>query len=155
MPTKIQSTSTPTDEVPLTIDHLLCLRASQIPDNPILVYSHNRRDYTLYTVLQLNTFAYRAGKYYKKATAQCPSSETPEKFVALLATSNFDYGISKLAKLAITVLLLSTRISDEGYRYLLKKTRCSDIVAQLSFEKTIHRVQSGYEGALKVVVMAG
>jgi len=156
MPTRIQGTPDPTDEVPLTIDHLLRLRASQIPDTPILAYSHNGKDYTQYTAPQLNAFAYRAGKHYKKSITQRPSSETPEKVVALLGTSNFDYAISKLAlaKLGMTVLLLSTRISDEAYRHLLKKTGCLDIIVQPAFEKTINRAQSVYEGALNVVVMA-
>ena len=54
----------------------------------------------------------------------------------------------------MTALLLSTRISDEAYRHLLKKTGCSDIIVQPAFEKTINRVRSGYEGALNVTVMA-
>lgn len=156
MPTKVQNTSALTDEVPLTVDHLLRLRASQIPDTPVLAYSHNGRDYPQYTAPQLNAFAYRAGKHYKNSITQRSSSETPEKVVALLGVSNFDYVISELAlaKLGMTVLLLSTRISDEAHRHLLKKTGCSDIIIQPAFEKTINRVRSGYEGALNVVVMA-
>ncbi|KAG0132140.1 hypothetical protein HOY82DRAFT_606755 [Tuber indicum] len=156
MPPKIENTPAPVDEAPLTIDLLLRLRASQIPDTPILAYPHNKKDYTQYTASQLNTLAYRVAKHYKKLITQCASSEAPERVVALLGISNFDYVISllALAKLGMTVLLLSTRISDEAYRHLFDRTGCSDVIVQPTFEKTMGRVRSWHGSALNVVRMA-
>ncbi|KAG0636925.1 hypothetical protein HOY80DRAFT_312084 [Tuber brumale] len=154
--TKIENTPAPVDEAPLTIDHLLRLRASQIPNTPVLAYPHNKKDYTQYTAPQLNALAYRAAKHYKKSITQRPSSEAPERVIALLGVSNFDYVISllALAKLGMTALLLSTRISDEAYRHLLDKTGCSDVIVQPMFEKAIGRVRSGHGSTLNVVGMA-
>ncbi|PWW72667.1 acetyl-CoA synthetase-like protein [Tuber magnatum] len=156
MPAKIENTPAPIDEAPLTLDHLLRLRASQIPDTPLLAYPHNKKDYTRYTAPQLNALAYRAARHYKKSITQRASSETPQRVVALLGVSNFDYVISllALAKLGMTTLLLSTRISDEAYRHLLNKAGCSDVIVQPAFEKTIERVWSGYASAVNVVGMA-
>ncbi|CUS09998.1 unnamed protein product [Tuber aestivum] len=156
MPARIENTPAPMDEAPLTLDHLLRLRASQIPDTPVLAYPHNKKDYTQYTAPQLNALAYRAARHYKKSITQRTSSETPEKVVALLGISNFDYVISllALAKLGMTALLLSTRISDEAYRHLLNKAGCLHIIVQPAFEKTMERVRSGHDSAVNVVRMA-
>ncbi|RPA99529.1 acetyl-CoA synthetase-like protein [Choiromyces venosus 120613-1] len=156
MPGKTENTPASMDEAPLTIDHLLRLRASQMPDTPLIAYPHNNKDYTQYTAPQLNAFAYRAAKHYKKSISQRASSEAPEKVVALLGISNFDYVISilALAKLGMTTLLLSTRITDEACRHLLNKTNCADVIVQPAFEKTMKGVRSGYDGPLNVVGMA-
>lgn len=142
--------------VPLTIDHLLSLRAEQIPDTPLIAYPSPGSEYRKYTARQLNAFAYQAAKRYSKFLPLRTSSSSPERVVALLGVSNFDYVISMLglSKLGMTMLLLSTRISDDAYRHLIEKTNCSHVLVQGAFEKTISRVREGFPRPLSVFLMA-
>ncbi|KAI5781550.1 aminoadipate-semialdehyde dehydrogenase large subunit [Geopyxis carbonaria] len=118
---------------PLTIDQLIRSRAASLGgDAPIVAYPIKGLDYREYSSQDLDIFAYRTAKHYVTKIPQRKSSAESEKVVAILGLSNLDYLVSTLAlsRLGMTVLFLSTRISDAAYESLLQSTGCEDIVVQ-------------------------
>lgn len=134
----------PAVSAPLTIDQLIRSRADTIGDTPLIAYPTIGLKYKNYTARQLDTFSTRVAKLLSKSISTRYSSSEPEKVVAILAVSNFDYLITTVAlsKLGFTVLFLSTRISDTAYASLLEVTGCTDIVIQSTFEAAISRVKA-------------
>jgi acyl-CoA synthetase (AMP-forming)/AMP-acid ligase II len=128
---------TPPEEAPWTVDELIRQRASTDPDAPLVAYPDNDGEYIDYTARQLDVYAYRVAQTYAKVITPRSSSAESAKVVGLLARSTIDYLISTLAltKLGMTVLFLSTRISDAAYISLLKTTGCSTLLIDSSMEK--------------------
>lgn len=136
--------ATPSEDAPWTIDELLRQRSLNSPQCPLVAYPSDGTDYIDYTGQQLDVYAYRVAKHYAKTIEPRKSSSEPAKVVGLLAPSDIDYLVSALAlsKLGMTVLFLSTRISDEAYRSLLQSTKCNDIVVSLALQQRLVRIQS-------------
>ncbi|RPB15662.1 putative NRPS-like enzyme [Morchella conica CCBAS932] len=141
--------------IAFTLDQLLREKAAANPNQQYLSYPRSGLDYVHYTLSDIDSFAYRAAKKYSKSTPARSKSSQPTRVVALLGASNLDYLVSvyALSKLGLTILFLSTRISDAAYKHLFQKTNCSDIIIQPAFEKTINRVRDDYPLPLNVIKM--
>lgn len=135
---------TPVMPTPLTIDELIRSRAATIRDSPLIAYPTTGLNYKAYTARQLDAFSARVAKHFSDSIPTRCSSSDPEKVVAILAASSFNYLVSTIAlsKLGFTVLFLSTRISDAAYASLLSVTVCTNIVIQPAFEAAIARVKT-------------
>lgn len=154
--TQIERPATPPEETPWTIDELVRSRARTDPNTPVISYPSEGTKYVDYTFRQLDVFAYRAAQHYAKVIKTRRSSSDPGKVVGLLGPSTLDYFVSALAlsKLGMTVLYLSTRISDAAYLNLLNLTDCNDILIDSSFQKRAETMKASRE-TLNVQTIAG
>lgn len=114
-----------------TIDSLIRSRASSHPDDHAISYPSSGTKYVDYTLQQLDVFAWRVAKHYESKLPVRKSSSVKPGVVAMLGPSNLEYLITMIAlnKLGHTVLLLSTRISQEAIESLINTTGASAIVA--------------------------
>lgn len=127
------------DEIPSTVDELIKLRANQEgKDAPIIAYPEQGTEYNDYTPSQLNKFVERAASFYAPTIAQRTTSDDPVQVIGLLGPSDFSYLVAFLAisRLGHSVLLLSTRITDEAHESLLKSTKATTLLYNESFEAT-------------------
>jgi acyl-CoA synthetase (AMP-forming)/AMP-acid ligase II len=155
-PSRIENSAESKDApIAFTLDQLLREKAAANPNQQYLSYPRSGLDYVHYTLSDIDSFAYRAAKKYSKSTPARSKSSQPTRVVALLGASNLDYLVSvyALSKLGLTILFMSTRISDAAYKHLLQKTNCSDIIIQPAFEKTMNRVRDDYPLPLNVIKM--
>lgn len=141
-PALIITTDTPT---PLTIDQLIRSRAATTSETPLVSYPTTGLQYRSYTASQLDIFSARVAKLFLKSISTRCSSSEPERVVAILAASNFDYLIITIAlgRLGFAVLFLSTQISDAAYVSLLEVAGCTDIVIQSKFEAAVSGMRAG------------
>jgi acyl-CoA synthetase (AMP-forming)/AMP-acid ligase II len=122
-----------------TIDELLRTQATSDSGQPIIFYPTSYVNYAGYSMLQLDTFAFRAAKLYMSDIPARKSSNEEPLVVALLGVSNLDYIITLLAltKLGHTVMLLSPRLTKPTYQKLLKDTNATHAVFQSPFREKI------------------
>ncbi|KAL7266345.1 hypothetical protein RUND412_011110, partial [Rhizina undulata] len=139
-----------------SINELLRIQFKRIPNVPVVSYpSEGATVYEHFTPSDLDRFANSTAKKYSKFLANNSKytlSNTGQRVVALLGPSNLDYLVSILAisRLDMTVLFLSTRISDAAYVHLFEKTGCTDVAVHPSFAKTMARVKDIYGDNLNV-----
>ena len=149
--TKTYREQTKSDDVktPRTINELIRARAIEpdSKDKPILSYPESGR-YIDYTPAQLNELADNATFYYAQCVPRRFSSDDPVRVVAVLGPSNFDYFITLLAlsKLGHTVLLLSTRISEEAHLSLFNATKATSLFVDDAFRSMGEKVQKHLQG---------
>lgn len=127
------------NETPSTIDELIKLRANQEgKDAPIIAYPEQGTEYNDYTPSQLDQFVERAASFYAASIAQRITSDDPVQVIGLLGPSDFSYLVSFLAisRLGHSVLLLSTRITDEAHESLLRTTKATTLLYNEAFETT-------------------
>ncbi|KIV84601.1 hypothetical protein PV11_00373 [Exophiala sideris] len=136
--------SPPLQSSPRTITELVSLRASELPNEPVLGYPSHDHDYIEYTFSDLESFSVRLAKIYSEVLPARTASERDTRVVALLGLSNLDYFITALAlsRLGLTVLFLSTRISEAAYLSLLGATKCRHMVVHPSFHKVTAALKS-------------
>jgi acyl-CoA synthetase (AMP-forming)/AMP-acid ligase II len=129
---------TPPEETPWTIDELIRKRAAENPDTPLVAYPSVGTEYIEYTASQLDTCAFRVAQIYSKSMSRRRCSAENIKTVGILASSNIDYLLSTLAltKMGMTVLFLSTRLTEQAYLSLLETTGCRDLVVDSIMKKT-------------------
>ncbi|KAI1627955.1 hypothetical protein EDD37DRAFT_560252, partial [Exophiala viscosa] len=129
---------------PRTITELLSLRASELPNEPILGYPSHDHDYVEYTFSDLESFSARLAEIYSTVLPARSSSHQDARVVALLGLSNLGYSITALAlsRLGFTVLFLSTRLSEAAYLSLLEATNCQHMVIHPSFHKIAASLKS-------------
>src|SRR5258705_13530629 len=108
---------TTTTHEPRTLDELLRQRAKARPDVPIAAFPKTAEpdSYEAHTAAQLDQYATRAAHYYRGVFGNRERS-SPERVVALLASSDLDYLVAQFAlgRFGFTPLLLSTRLSPEA-----------------------------------------
>ncbi|EXJ82474.1 hypothetical protein A1O3_06287 [Capronia epimyces CBS 606.96] len=119
-----------------TVDDLLRARASgETAHQPIVAYPSSGIDYVYYTPYQLHALVEATAIHYAKNVPPRRSSADAVQVVGLLGLSDFEYLITLLAisRLGHTVLLLSTRITEEAHVSLLQNTRATFIITSSSF----------------------
>lgn len=116
--------TTKNEDVAQTVDDLVRLRALDFPDRTIVSYPSTGIEYVDYTMEQLDVYAFRVARHYEPFIPVRTSSSEKPMVVALLGPSNLEYLVTMLAlaKLAHTVLFLSTRISQEAIESLMTAT---------------------------------
>ncbi|KEQ69447.1 putative NRPS-like enzyme [Aureobasidium namibiae CBS 147.97] len=140
-------------QTPSTVDELVRLRASQEgKDAPIIAYPEQGTSYNDYTPSQLDRFVERAASFYATAIAQRWTSDDPVQVIGLLGPSDFSYLVAFLAisRLGHSVLLLSTRITDEAHESLLSTTKATALIYNEAFEATASALMSQKPG-LKIM----
>ncbi|PNS20352.1 hypothetical protein CAC42_5802 [Sphaceloma murrayae] len=139
---------TPPEESPWTIDELIRKRATEDPTLPLVSYPAKDVEYVHYNARQLDVFAYRAAKHYVSRIPQRTSSAEKPEVIALLGVSNLQYFITALAlsKLGMTVLFLSTRLSDAAYVNLFDLTGCTTLLVDPATSSSARSRFSSYEG---------
>ncbi|KAF7589032.1 hypothetical protein BBP40_004820 [Aspergillus hancockii] len=133
----VQSDEQDQEEKIYTIHDLLRARTNgTAADEPIVAYPSKETDYTYYTPRELAYFVEAASFYYSKMIPQRSSSEDPVQVVGLLGPSDFEYLITLMAisRLGHTVLLLSTRITEDAYVSLIEATRASFLIVHDGFQ---------------------
>lgn len=135
-------------ESPLTIDALIRRCSEDTPEDVLIAYPSTGIEYVNYTARQLDIFAFRAAQHYAQKIPQRTASSDPERVVALLGSSTFDYFITTLAlsKLGHTVLFLSTRLSMAGYKSLLETTGASHLVIEDGFKDVARTLSENITG---------
>lgn len=135
-------TTTTTPE-PRTLDELLRLRATTLPDAPIVAFPTTAEpdSYRAHTAAQLNQYVTRAAHAYRSHFG-ARERNSPERVVALLAASDLDYLVAQFAlgRLGFTPLLLSTRLSPEAIGSLLEQTHCVDVVYSPANQEKVESV---------------
>jgi thioester reductase-like protein len=130
---------------PRTLDELLRLRATTVPDVPIAAYptSAEPDSYEVHTARQLDRYATQAAHHYQKIFGN-RTRNSAEHVVALLALSDLDYLVAQFAlgRLGFTVLLISTRLSLEAIGNLLETTHCQDIVYSEALKAKVDAVSA-------------
>lgn len=128
---------TPPEEMPFTVDELIRSQAKSDPNCRIISYPSEGINYVDYTFRQLDVYAFRVAQRFAQVIPRRLSSTEPRRVVGLLGPSTLDYFVSALAlsKLGMTVLYLSTRISDASYLNLLNLTDCDNVVVHPTFQK--------------------
>jgi acyl-CoA synthetase (AMP-forming)/AMP-acid ligase II len=147
--TKKQQVYTTDTKTPSTVDELIRLRASQEErDAPIIAYPEQGTSYNDYTPYQLDRVVERAASFYATAIAQRRTSDDPVQVIGLLGPSDFSYLVAFLAisRLGHSVLLLSTRITDEAHESLLSTTQATALVYNEAFETTASALMSRKPG---------
>jgi acyl-CoA synthetase (AMP-forming)/AMP-acid ligase II len=147
--TKKQQVYTTDTKTPSTVDELIRLRASQEErDAPIIAYPEQGTSYNGYTPYQLDRFVERAASFYATTIAQRRTSDDPVQVIGLLGPSDFSYLVAFLAisRLGHSVLLLSTRITDEAHESLLSTTQATALVYNEAFETTASALMSRKPG---------
>ena len=147
--TKSQQVHTANTQTPSTVDELIRLRASQEgKDAPIIAYPEQGTSYNDYTPYQLDRFVERAASFYATAIAQRRTSDDPVQVIGLLGPSDFSYLVAFLAisRLGHSVLLLSTRITDEAHESLLSTTKATVLIYNEAFETTASALMSQKPG---------
>lgn len=147
--TKKQQVFTANTQIPSTVDELIRLRASQEgKDAPIIAYPEQGTSYNDYTPYQLDRFVERAASFYATAIAQRRTSDDPVQVIGLLGPSDFSYLVAFLAisRLGHSVLLLSTRITDEAHESLLSTTKATVLIYNEAFETTASALMSQKPG---------
>jgi acyl-CoA synthetase (AMP-forming)/AMP-acid ligase II len=129
---------------PRTIADLIDARAEELPSKPIVSYPSKGIEYVDYTYGDLQAFSKNAASILSSSMTLRKASTEPEKVVAILGPSDFDYLINVLAlsRLGYTVLFLSTRLSDAAYNALLTATDCSNIIYYPQFSETVETMRS-------------
>ncbi|KAL1297517.1 hypothetical protein AAFC00_005034 [Neodothiora populina] len=125
--------------MPSTVDQLIRLRSKQLGhDRPIVAYPEDGTRYTNYTPEQLDLMVESMAVHYSQSVTQRCSSDDPVEVVAVLGPSDLDYMISFLAisRLGHSVLLLSTRITDEAHMSLLEATKATTLLYHTSHQST-------------------
>ncbi|KAI9730859.1 MAG: putative NRPS-like protein biosynthetic cluster [Cirrosporium novae-zelandiae] len=128
-----------------TIDDLLCDRASDEEQVPLVAYpksKHGLIDYEHFTPKDLDRFTdHSAKKLMQNGIA--PTVQKTPCVVALLGPSDLNYLVSMfgLVRLGYTVFFLSTRLSVIAYVSLLEKASCSMLVHTPQFAKTLSEIQ--------------
>ncbi|KAF4555861.1 Non-canonical non-ribosomal peptide synthetase-like protein 2 [Elsinoe fawcettii] len=137
----LRAPDTPPEESPWTIDELIRKRAKEDPEVSLVSYPAKDTDYVHYNARQLDIFAYRVAQHHLSSLPQRASSAEKPKVVALLGISNLQYFITALAlsKLGLTVLFLSTRLSDPAYLNLLDLTGCHDLLVGAEMAESIRK----------------
>ncbi|KAI4840569.1 acetyl-CoA synthetase-like protein [Aureobasidium sp. EXF-8845] len=146
---KKQQFPTANTTTPSTVDELIRLRASQEgKDAPIIAYPEQGTSYNDHTPYQLDRFVERAASFYAAAIAQRRTSDDPVQVVGLLGPSDFSYLVAFLAisRLGHSVLLLSTRITDEAHESLLSTTKATALIYNEAFETTASGLMSQKPG---------
>ncbi|PSK42889.1 hypothetical protein B9Z65_6843 [Elsinoe australis] len=131
--------------VPSTVDELIRLRSKQASsDAPIIAYPEKGTDYVDYTPRQLDRLVDRAASLYANHIPQRRHSDDPVQVIGLLGPSDFSYLVAFLAisRLGHSVLLLSTRITDEAHESLLSTTKATTLLYNEAFQKTAEALQS-------------
>jgi acyl-CoA synthetase (AMP-forming)/AMP-acid ligase II len=147
--------SKPTAETVTTVNQLLAFQASKTPHAPCISYStKGGTQYFDYSFAQIHRVSKHLSLQYKK-TYNLSNDSPNEKVVAILGVSNLQYIVSVLAlsRLRLTVLLLSTRITDAAYSHLLRTTGCKTVLVQPSFERTISRVKTIHTEDINVFLL--
>jgi len=147
--TKKQKVLPANTQTPSTVDELIRLRASQEgKDAPIIAYPEQGTSYNDYTPSQLDRFVERAASFYATAIAQRRTSDDPVQVIGLLGPSDFSYLVAFLAisRLGHSVLLLSTRITDEAHESLLSTTKATALIYNEAFEATASALMSQKPG---------
>ncbi|KAG9610444.1 acetyl-CoA synthetase-like protein, partial [Aureobasidium melanogenum] len=141
------------NETPSTVDELIKLRANQEgKDAPIIAYPEQGTEYNDYTPSQLDKFVERAASFYAASIAQRITSDDPVQVIGLLGPSDFSYLVAFLAisRLGHSVLLLSTRITDEAHESLLRTTKATTLLYNVAFETTASAL-TGHNSGLRVM----
>ncbi|KAL1866120.1 hypothetical protein VTK73DRAFT_4887 [Phialemonium thermophilum] len=131
-----------------TVDDLVRNRAHLFPDAPIVSYPSRGIEYVDYTMKQLDVFAYRVACHYRDHLPVRTSSTEKPMVVALLGPSNFEYLVTMLAliKMGHTVLLLSTRISNEAIESLLRTTSARGLLVDGRYSAAANAMKSLFPG---------
>ncbi|KAH8804476.1 putative NRPS-like enzyme [Xylogone sp. PMI_703] len=122
-----------------TIDELLRTQAACNSGQPVVFYPSSTVNYVGYSMLQLDSYAFRAAELYiPDIPARKSSSEEPMT-VGLLGVSDLDYitTILALTKLGHTVMFLSPRLTTPAYQRLLNDTNTKYVVVQPAFREKI------------------
>ncbi|KAH0364870.1 acetyl-CoA synthetase-like protein, partial [Aureobasidium melanogenum] len=141
------------NETPSTVDELIKLRANQEgKDAPIIAYPEQGTEYNDYTPSQLDEFVERAASFYAASIAQRITSDDPVQVIGLLGPSDFSYLVAFLAisRLGHSVLLLSTRITEEAHESLLRTTKTTTLLYNEAFETTASAL-TGHNSGLRVM----
>lgn len=147
--TKKQQVTAVNTQTPSTVDELIRLRASQEGKNaPIIAYPEQGTSYNDFTPYQLDRFVERAASFYASAIAQRRTSDDPVQVIGLLGPSDFSYLVAFLAisRLGHSVLLLSTRITDEAHESLLSTTNATALIYNEAFKTTASALMSQKPG---------
>lgn len=122
-----------------TIDELLRTQAARDSGQPVVFYPSSNVNYVGYSILQLDTYAFRAAQLYKADIPARMSSNEEPITVGLLGVSNLDYIITLLAltKLGHTVMFLSPRLTKASYQRLLNDTNTKNVIVQQPFREKI------------------
>ncbi|KAL4804262.1 hypothetical protein BDV18DRAFT_166093 [Aspergillus unguis] len=135
---------TDVEESPIyTIDDLLRARAEgDKADEPIVAYPTKGTNYRYYTPRELHNLVEAAAAKYSQVVPQRRRTDDPVQVVSLLGPSDFEYLITLLAisRLGHTVLLLSTRISEDAYASLIENTKASFLIAYPAFQNVAENV---------------
>ncbi|KAI5270726.1 acetyl-CoA synthetase-like protein [Aureobasidium subglaciale] len=126
-------------EIPSTVDELIRLRATQQgKDVPIIAYPEQGTAYINYTPSELDQLVQKAASLYACAIPQRTISDDPVQVIGLLGPSDISYLVAFLAisRLGHSVLLLSTRITDEAHESLLRTTKATALLYNEAFETT-------------------
>jgi acyl-CoA synthetase (AMP-forming)/AMP-acid ligase II len=136
---EIQNGSRMTPSSCRTIDELLRTQATSDSGQSVVFYPASHVNYVGYSMLQLDTYAFRAAELYMSDIPARKSSSEEPIVVGLLGVSNFDYIITLLAltKLGHTVMLLSPRLTKPTYQKLLKDTNATHVIFQSPFREKI------------------
>lgn len=138
---------------PSTVDELIKLRANQEgKDASIIAYPTRDTEYNDYTPSQLDGFVERAASLYAATIPQRITSDDPVQVVGLLGPSDFSYLVAFLAisRLGHSVLLLSTRITDEAHESLIRTTKATALLYDEAFEHTALALR-GHNTGLRVM----
>lgn len=130
---------TATTAMPSTVDELIRLRAQQEgKDSPIIAYPEEGTAYRDYTPSQLDEFVNRAASFYATSIVQRTTSDDPVQVIGLLGPSDLSYLVAFLAisRLGHSVLLLSTRITEEALESLLRTTKATTLLYNEAFDIT-------------------
>ncbi|KAJ5701319.1 hypothetical protein N7488_008867 [Penicillium malachiteum] len=152
----VDSIKTNPKEKLYTISDLIRTRANaNTAHEPIVAYPSSGTDYVYYTPYQLDTLVEAAAVHYAKFIPQRRSSADPVQVVGLLVPSDFEYLITlaAISRLGHTVVLLSTRISEDAYVSLMESTNASLIITYSSFNAMGEKV-TGRTGARQIPVIS-
>ncbi|KAH0104444.1 acetyl-CoA synthetase-like protein, partial [Aureobasidium melanogenum] len=100
----------------------------------------------------LDKFVERAASFYAASIAQRITSDDPVQVIGLLGPSDLSYLVAFLAisRLGHSVLLLSTRITDEAHESLLRTTKATTLLYNVAFETTASAL-TGHNSGLRVM----
>ncbi|KAI5240362.1 acetyl-CoA synthetase-like protein [Aureobasidium subglaciale] len=142
-------------EIPSTVDELIRSRATQQgKDVPIIAYPEQGTAYINYTPFELDQLVQKAASLYASAIPQRTTSDDPVQVIGLLGPSDISYLVAFLAisRLGHSVLLLSTRITDEAHESLLRTTKATALLYNEAFGTTAstQAAQNTYLRTIKI-----
>jgi hypothetical protein len=119
------------------IDELLRTQATFGSGQPVVFYPTSHVNYVGYSMLQLDTYAFRAAELYMSDISARKSSSEEPLVVGVLGVSNLDYIITLLAltKLVHTVMLLSPRLTQTKMSITLKGHKCNARCLPIAFPR--------------------